>query len=159
MDHLPLPHNPASPPLKVPFVCTEEYDRGPFLTYPQRQGWQILHPKHRILLLHDGAEPCRSEKAAFIQTWIYFGLLNEAVGPRYKTACFIEDGLCGKKFLTAVHLERIIQKWTLYLVPEASVCDISGLVDTVHTCLRLPCRSKIFLSLSDLHSTTRLTRG
>ena len=33
MDHLPLPPNPALPPLQVRFVCTEDCDNGAFLTY------------------------------------------------------------------------------------------------------------------------------
>ncbi|KAL9119268.1 MAG: hypothetical protein Q9187_004179 [Circinaria calcarea] len=120
MDHLPLPRNPALPPIKVPFVCTKEYDAGPFLTYPDRKGWKISFPDDRIAFLYNGREPLSIEKAAFIQTWLYFGLLQEALGPVFDIACFVtEDGL-GSKFLTTFQLERLVKDWTLYLVADKS---------------------------------------
>ena len=73
-----------------------------------------------------------------MQTWLYFGILHEAVGPRYETACFIEEGSDGEKLLTACHLEQIVKEWTLYLVREESVRDINRLVEQcthIYNCL------------------------
>ncbi|GAM40005.1 hypothetical protein TCE0_034r12015 [Talaromyces pinophilus] len=38
MEH--LPHPSGANPIKVPYVCTEAYDYGPFEEYPRRKGWK-----------------------------------------------------------------------------------------------------------------------
>ena len=37
MEHHLLP-KPCTQVFKVPYVCEEEYDGGPFITYPERKG-------------------------------------------------------------------------------------------------------------------------
>ncbi|KAL8708460.1 MAG: hypothetical protein Q9225_007594 [Loekoesia sp. 1 TL-2023] len=93
MEHLPLPKDVASPgPGPVPYVCKEEYDEGPFLTYPtRRKGSNALGNEtemvntdlNRVLL-----EPV-ARLEAFIQTWLFFGLLREVFGELFAPAQFV----------------------------------------------------------------------
>jgi hypothetical protein len=66
MDHLPLPRNPAFPPLEIPYVCLEDYDGGSFMDYPQR-----------LSVRREGVE-----NISFTQNWLFFGLLGETFGRR-----------------------------------------------------------------------------
>lgn len=64
MDHLPLPRSPVALPLEIPYVCHEEYDGQLFMDYPRRMN----------------ATASDQEDIAFIQNWLFFGLLNEFFG-------------------------------------------------------------------------------
>lgn len=37
MEHFEIPEGEEA--ITIPYVCTEEYDGGDFLTYPQRKDW------------------------------------------------------------------------------------------------------------------------
>ncbi|MCJ1355049.1 MAG: hypothetical protein MMC33_005040 [Icmadophila ericetorum] len=138
MDHLPLPHDPALPPIRIPFVCTEGYDQGPFLTYPERQGWQILFQRGKVLFLHRGIKSPVGVTAAFIQTWLYFGLLFEAVGPLLSAPDFIVIDSSGEKYLVSTHLERIVKQWSTQLISRESLSDVDYFThhhDHVYKCI------------------------
>ena len=38
MEHLLLKDDSSAAVLTVPYVCTEDYDNGDFLNYPERKG-------------------------------------------------------------------------------------------------------------------------
>jgi hypothetical protein len=77
MDHLPLPRGVASSSFDVPFVAMvdydqeesstlseRDYDRQEFSTFPYRQDFQF------------DEFTSAGEAASFIQSWLYFGLLE-----------------------------------------------------------------------------------
>ncbi|KFY15519.1 hypothetical protein V492_01942 [Pseudogymnoascus sp. VKM F-4246] len=72
MDHLLLPRNPISEPMKVPILSLENYDHGDFNTYPERQGWGTRTVAEWKLIFQTPPP----ELAAFLQRWLYFGLLE-----------------------------------------------------------------------------------
>lgn len=89
MEFSLLPIHRGEPPIPVPrtpYVSSERYDGGPWMSYPARKG--------RTLTAWNGTsfdliEHYRSERAnptplkdlePFIQTWLYFGLLVEFSG-------------------------------------------------------------------------------
>ncbi|KAL8979715.1 MAG: hypothetical protein Q9205_005022 [Flavoplaca limonia] len=79
MNHLPWPRNEQLPPFEVPLKCTEEpnYDGLEFSTYPLRRGWTTAVNKY-------GWMDCSPETAAKrAQSWLYFGLLDAFIGPRF----------------------------------------------------------------------------
>ncbi len=74
MEHLISPAN--TEPILVPYLETEEYDGGDFLTYPARKGWSAADLEG---IAHFGG---RSERDVerFFQTWLYFGSLISVFG-------------------------------------------------------------------------------
>ncbi|KAL4994673.1 hypothetical protein BDV10DRAFT_203586 [Aspergillus recurvatus] len=70
MDHVEsAPDSPYSP-LEVPCLSKELYEHHDFLTYPEHEGWEIT----RLL---DGNFTERENAAAFLQNWLFFGVLWE----------------------------------------------------------------------------------
>jgi hypothetical protein len=78
--------NPPIPVPKTPYVASERYDGGPWLSYPARKGKLENMLKDGSL---DVIEYARSERVnptplneieSFFQTWLYFGLIAEFTG-------------------------------------------------------------------------------
>jgi hypothetical protein len=63
--------------IDVPYRCTKLYDDGPFLSYPERHGWEVLQSPTGVRVLLSGAKPTNRDLESFLQTWLYFGLLND----------------------------------------------------------------------------------
>ncbi|KAL7943305.1 hypothetical protein V8C42DRAFT_328674 [Trichoderma barbatum] len=105
MDLLCEPGSPATPPRKTPYVCSEEWDGGPFLTYPVRKGKvRLVPPRLRHLLgIEASEEPyleilyptAKEEIQPFLQTWLWFGMFAEMLGLNETTPGhrIIEDSL------------------------------------------------------------------
>ncbi|KAI4196654.1 MAG: hypothetical protein LQ350_006407 [Teloschistes chrysophthalmus] len=96
MQHLPLPRDVVPPgPSLVPYVCGEEYDGGPFLKYFHRQGREDLFDVFSRALLIDESKislpPVNGFDGfnALIQTWLFFGLLNEILGTLFKPSQYV----------------------------------------------------------------------
>ncbi|PVH80289.1 hypothetical protein DL98DRAFT_572010 [Cadophora sp. DSE1049] len=70
MDHIPRPHNAIGTPFDFSYVAVEEYDKGSFLAYPNRKGFESQDSN-----FHRSNTP--TSRAAFLQTWLFFGLLYE----------------------------------------------------------------------------------
>ncbi|KAL8902884.1 MAG: hypothetical protein Q9207_004312 [Kuettlingeria erythrocarpa] len=84
MEHLPLPkHAVAAGPPLVPYVCKDEYDGSPFLTYlTRRTDLDVSMP--RVVTdpsdLAWFAQIPLVQLEDLIQTWLFFGLLTEVFG-------------------------------------------------------------------------------
>ena len=93
MEHLPLPSDVAAPgPSAVPYLCKEEYDGGPFLTYPSRRGNLGIPTADKLVAATDFAWVLRislSELEAFLQTWLFFGLLKEILGDVFDSSQYV----------------------------------------------------------------------
>ena len=95
MEHLPLPRDVTPPgPSLVPFVCESEYDGGPFLTYSARPGLSSS-VAHEILVDLDYAGRTSrisvAELESVVQTWLFFGLLNEVLGNLFKPSDYVRS--------------------------------------------------------------------
>lgn len=77
MDHLPVPSNPLYQPLVVPCLCSAAYESSNFQTYPTLRGFNLER-----LLIGDFLQKPEHETAAFLQDWLYFGVLYETLGKR-----------------------------------------------------------------------------
>src|ERR1700744_6188323 len=73
MNHLPQLDYPAEAYPRVPLLDREEYDHGPFDSYPERRGKALTQQ----LLRFDSATGDDRETAPVFQTWLYFGALRE----------------------------------------------------------------------------------
>jgi hypothetical protein len=82
MDLLIQPKNPVRPVPSVSYRETECYDGGPFLTYPLRKNKPWMIPNDELgetnFRTHDVLHPTPHEELeAFLQIWLYFGLIFE----------------------------------------------------------------------------------
>lgn len=111
MDHLPLPLSPAQKPIEVPYRCTEPYDNGPMRSYPDRHGWQVLYAPSGIFYLVDDKEPSDSKLEAFLQNWLYFGLLHEAFGEFSSQLQFVKNNAHGEPIINTQHLGKSLSQW------------------------------------------------
>jgi hypothetical protein len=73
MDHLPSVPEPYQP-IEVPYLGGKKYDGLGFSGYPARQRWQV-----DVLLEGDLQGRTPTEAAQFLQTWLYFGMVREAL--------------------------------------------------------------------------------
>jgi hypothetical protein len=87
MEFLLLPHYRVDPPApipKTPHVCQERYDGGPFLSYPARVGkahFGTAYLDRMTFNLTERAYPApTADLEAFIQNWLFFGLIAEFLG-------------------------------------------------------------------------------
>lgn len=129
MDHFFLPKAaiPIRPGMdRVPYVCTEKYDGGPFLTYPLRKGrpWMVPEPTDEEIpySVHEERHPTPvKELESFCQTWLFFGILNEVLGKAYRENDFIRpDPSClGKTILSSNNIQPLLElSCTAYFVDE-----------------------------------------
>lgn len=83
MEHLPNTHDPLPSPLQVPFLTRGpgsdyRYDYKGFAGYPERNGWT-----EKALL--GGPLPAgltAADRAAFLQSWLYFAFMAEFLSLR-----------------------------------------------------------------------------
>jgi hypothetical protein len=88
MEYLLLPHYRGDPPTqmpKVPYVSTVRYDGTPYLSYPEKAG--MSHAQHgwdggtQQYRLAESLNPTPiRELESFMQTWLFFGFIAEALG-------------------------------------------------------------------------------
>ena len=145
MDHLPTPKNYlASEKTFVPYVCKKTYDLGPFLTYPVREcvthalPLDGMNPGGSPYWAHERNYPTpKPEQEDFLQRWLFFGLIHEILGGRYKPEDHIrtiktDEG--ESSTVSTLGLVETLDQW---------ISDVHGSVNIRHTyehiaeCLRL----------------------
>ena len=150
MDHLPYPKNAVFDRPLVPYVCTESYDGLDFLTYPIRAGWPQVLPSpeypdfNKYELLHPSND---RELEKLFQTWIFFGLLHEILGPRglYREEDYTRTVL-GVKYVHTRNLLPRLSQWRehvgFFRHPSMKIEVYARLLE----CLRLAEKSLAVLS-------------
>jgi hypothetical protein len=84
MDHLELPRRPMHPPISIPYLSVEPYDGEDFETYSGRKGWTTSDI--------EGSGACTKsldERAAFLQAWLFFGLLKTFLGDGFNEQDYV----------------------------------------------------------------------
>lgn len=111
MDHLPaLASRISQEQETVPYVCTKAYDEGPFLTYPIREGKPQALPALSVpgnlhFWQYEQHHPTpKQELEAFLQTWLFFGLVSEILGTLCRSEDFVRTKDNGKKILSTATL-------------------------------------------------------
>ncbi len=77
MDHVPKLTDPVFPPIQIPCLSQEPYENkvGGFENYPGQRGWDINLFKRGVFTQHSF-----EVTGAFLQDWLFFGLLHEVLG-------------------------------------------------------------------------------
>ena len=146
MDHLPKPkHALIRERTVVPHVCLKDYDGGPFLTYPIREGGtHALPPDGNIpggspYRQHELINPTpKQEQEDFLQRWLFFGLLHEILGDRYKAKEFIgtfEDINGEISIIQTPGLVETLDKWVVDI--RANRVKPRHTYEHIAKCLRL----------------------
>lgn len=111
MDHIPLPQDRGVPfVLEVPYTAAQatRYDGQGWLSFPSRCGYDTRDGTNTYLRVWQHL-PADAELKAFLQSWLYFGLLEEVFGDLYLEIDFI-SGLYdeGPALLDTATLDRLI---------------------------------------------------
>ena len=143
MEHLPTVPDRTDQGLEtVPFVCEKQYDEGPFLTYPIREGKLHIVPDSSVVLekavpiwQHEKLHPTpNKEFEAFCQTWLFFGLIHELLGNSCESADFVRlNENDDSRTISTSRLPGLVEQWV------KSVEDGSSTMTYEHVakCLRL----------------------
>lgn len=134
MDHLSTPSDCKHDLPDVPYLSTEEYDEGMSAGvfghswYPGRKGWKREELRCRKAwdagyrcddadchIHHCECERSHSveENAAFLQTWLFFGLLKVFLGRKFQTSDFIRLNYASQKVLTTSKLPSLVDEWAV----------------------------------------------
>ena len=104
MDHFPPVSNPYNT-VQIPYLGGE-YDGEGFAGYPARQRWDLGK-----LQAGDLQGRTMAEAGAFLQTWLYFGMMHGVLGVHMRTTDFVRVGDFKKRFVTTHRLRRYLQAW------------------------------------------------
>ena len=106
MDHLPYPNDAVYPQIQIPYLAPRAvtvYHGDNFIDFPAQAGWE------------DGSgdwfhcEPPIA--AARAQSWLFFGLLREVIGPTFSESSFIASDDAQKQFVsTKTSLPPLLEK-------------------------------------------------
>ena len=86
MQCMYLLNRPALPVQQVPYICNSYYDGKEWFSYPARAGKSKMNedPNDNYPVPYQFAERTHptntSEQEDFFQTWLFFGLISEALG-------------------------------------------------------------------------------
>ena len=108
MEHLARPRSPAEDQFHVPYIGMKAYDCGLFLEYPEREGW---HKAVELLAqsTHGNVQADWIRLTAFLQRWLFFGLLHSFFQDSYNELDYIHRDSHGEAFLTTASLnERLL---------------------------------------------------
>jgi hypothetical protein len=79
MEHFLRPAQVQHQPIEIPYLCTEEYDNGPFVSYPERLKFDRAVRAHHVWCIEASADDIDSFNA-FLQNWLGFGLMSAVFG-------------------------------------------------------------------------------
>jgi hypothetical protein len=124
MEHLPHVENPAYAIPTIPYLGhIVAYDRRGFHEFPERQGWIVHNSTDLRDLGRNIQEGPRNTNlalqtpenlAAFVQAWLFFGVLDETLNVILDLNVSLEDfkdARDGQMFLTTRRLRRHIEDW------------------------------------------------
>jgi hypothetical protein len=104
MDHLPsCPGSNIAHP-EVPLLQGYQYDGRGFGGYSERQGFD-----KKRLLVGDFSQHDSQITAAFLQCWLYFGVLEECLGETIRKRDFLFKNNIGHFYITTANLLRSIE--------------------------------------------------
>ena len=112
MDH--IGQTVGGKPIKIPILDSKDYKGKDFSTYPKTQGWDSRSAKEWYSIFK-----CPSASfCAFLQRWLFFGVLAMVSGDEVPTALFTR---CGN--LTIDLLPFLVKRWKRKVDEDPSRLD------------------------------------
>lgn len=113
MDHVPVPANCSRIPLEVPYIAQDEFDGLDFKDFAVRRGWTLPQLSQVALAASTGnaSESDKAPAAAFLQSWLYFGLLDSMLGRHVDPSTFVRPNADGKPILDTKRLPEVLSEW------------------------------------------------
>lgn len=112
MDFIPLPHTEVRPRPRTPYFCDADYDRGDFLSYPARAGWPTEEINRTVTWENLDQQGYRTsdEAKSFLQSWMFFGILDVVFDSLVSFDDFIDADPSGAKFVHTRNLVEVAQR-------------------------------------------------
>jgi Heterokaryon incompatibility protein (HET) len=132
MDHSEQVIDPAYAPLRIPCLSPDEYDQLDWASYPERSGYN-----KEQLLSGDFSQHSPEETAAFLQDWLYFGVLWVVLGRNGSKANYVVADSHGTGIITTKLLnEHIDQRMTdLKDVAQNDLYSVKAILRDIEMCL------------------------
>ena len=116
MDHLEI--SASHHHILVPCLCSLKPSCQPFLfDYPESNGWFIGPGPSAGIKRLDGTIATPRQVAAFLQEWLFFGLLNDALkvaGVQVELTDFVREDATTEAVITTRHLRRYLDHAALH---------------------------------------------
>lgn len=145
MDHVPLPNNPLIGRGEIPFLCEQSYDGGPVESYPEQVGWMVVY-NTRPTVFRCNDEPVDGRKiGAFLQTWLYFGLLDNVLTGGFDVGPFRAIHSLGNYVLSTESLAENIQSWLIHAWEEDWDDENKALIHWAERCQHSPIEARKFV--------------
>jgi hypothetical protein len=93
MDFIPEVATLANQPVEVPYLGLIQYDDKGFLTFPSRKGFNPYR-----LHVGDFHQHSAEQTEAFLQAWLYFGLICNVLQVPWKEQAFTSITMQGRKW-------------------------------------------------------------
>ncbi|EXJ55573.1 hypothetical protein A1O7_08501 [Cladophialophora yegresii CBS 114405] len=146
MNHIPLPQAPALAHIEIPVYESDSNPyryTQPWLSYPARHGFDFIAIQVSDEL-HEYPGGLRSNLAAFVQSWLFFGVLEEFLGVKQDHDEWIvttEKGhrvirtsqLCGKLDAWRARIKQLDGNQQLEV--RAGIDQVLGHMDSMHATL------------------------
>jgi hypothetical protein len=152
MEHIPIPHSPLHLRPKVPVLSTDPYDGLQFETYPQRRGFDLAR-----LYRGDFGQHSSDRTNAFLQTWLYFGVIHQVLGQDHgcrdlfiTVEAGFENGIITTAMLEEMTSKRLLElRSALYDINPQTVQSAWKTYFDLRHCLH------ILLALATVHEDRR----
>ncbi|KAI9740438.1 MAG: hypothetical protein M1834_005018 [Cirrosporium novae-zelandiae] len=105
MDHLPHPINPCHR-IEIAYLDGEDFGALDFFSYPQAKGIDI-----DALAWGDTRTHTPQQVRAFLQSWLFFGLLNQILDPEIRHVDFICKEDQRRSLISTESLDDYIARW------------------------------------------------
>lgn len=133
MDHLPYPQDSPLPPVSIPYYDKYRFDGGSFTDFPTRCGFDKAN-----FAWGDFRSIPWDDHTAFLQAWLFFGLLQECLGAPAEEFINREKGV-----ITTERLPHWAQKFRKSVSFSRSKRQAE--YARVYACLRETCTATIQL--------------
>jgi hypothetical protein len=158
MEHIGIAVDPLHPVVEVPLICEHDCDDGTFGEYHSRRGFNKVR-----MMGGDFTEKPPEETAAFLQQWLYFGMLSEVLGVPIPVNDFVAENAAGRPIIVTNKLPAYITIWRIevqHLSPDirrSRLAAVDVCMDQVAWICRMenqpfapPLSPEIFLSIKVL---------
>ena len=107
MDHLPRADGSTLTYSEVPYLRDFTYDNAGFTTFPSRAGFD-----KKRLLAGDFTQHSENDTNAFLQAWLFFGMMSEVMDEHVRPEDFVRTASQGHQVVTTRdNLTRYVRRW------------------------------------------------